>query len=187
MIMRSRLLVVAFVLVACQRRESVVADARDAGLSVVEAAPSASAIAIASAPAAREAGPPPPHLIWRVMRQHYVEEAGVPREMWIDVQLEVAGKVLGPWRFDAPSCWLGGLSKNAHSVAQLTCYYAGGGEYIDVREKKPGHYVVIKYAQDEGYADEPSKPEGMTTVGTFDTMDAIDVAIVSADGGVYTP
>ena len=169
------------VVVCACARERVTAEPH----AVVAVAPaSVSASAVASAPAARDAGAPP-RMTWRVMNRRYVEDdAGVPREVWIEVRLEVAGKNFGPWRFDAPACTLG-RSEDKHSVAQLTCYDAGGGEYIDVREKKPGQYVLVKYAQGEGYVDEPSKPTGVTTIGTFETSDPIDDVIVSADGGAY--
>lgn len=177
MMLRSRL-VVAFVIAACHRRESAIADPHD-GAGIVSV--------IASAPVVPHDAGPTPHMIWRVLGRHYFEdEAGVPRDIWIEVQLEVAGKVFGPWKFVAPACTLG-ASEDKRSVAQLSCYYAGGGDYIDVRRKKPGQYAVVRYAQDEGYADEPSKPENVTTIGTFETNDALDDAIVTADGGAYSP
>ena len=159
--------------------------------ATVDVRPTQSEAAVAAsasvAPLVRDAGPPP-DIVWRVLGHKYVEnDASYPIEMWVDVRLEVAGKTFGPWRFGAPACTIGAVF-DKNGIAQLTCYYAGGGEYVEILEKKAGEYTIIRFAQGEGYADEPTpKKEGLKTIASITTKSPlVSDAIVTADGGVYT-
>jgi len=150
------------------------------------AASATSLVASASAaPSARDAGPPP-QIVWRVLDHRDVQDdAGHPLEMWIRVQLEVAGKTFGPWTFGSSTCALE-PPESKRIVSFLSCYSAGRGDYVEIREKKPGEYAVVTYARDEGWRDEPAPKENVKTVGTIQASSLARDAIVSADGGTYS-
>ncbi len=178
-------LLVTFALVACHRASGDRATG-DPPHVLLEAASATNVAASAStASRVRDAGPPA-QIVWRVLDHKYVEDdAGRPLEMWVNVQLEVAGKLFGPWRFGAPSC---ALERQAgkHTVSKLSCYYAGGGDYVEIRGEKPGEYVVVTYAQDEGWADEPAPKTNTKIVARIQTSSLVYDAIVAADGGSYS-
>ena len=183
--MRAWILLV--VVVACHRAptDHATVDPHPVQLeaaSSVGAAPAASA-----APVVHDAGPPP-DIVWRVLDHKYVEnDSGYPTQMYVEIQVEAAGQTLGPWKFAAPAC-MRGTPTLKNGVAMLSCYWGGAGDYVEVVEKKDG-YAVMRYAQGEGYADEPApRHEGLTTIGTIKTKDHLGSdAMLTPDGGAYTP
>jgi hypothetical protein len=151
--------------------------------------------ASASASAPPVAGsllPPPPatKLVWRVMQHTFVEDdaGGAPIEMKVVLELEAQGVVVaGPFELSEPGCTLGGISTDPAVASALSCYYAGGGDYVEVREKSPGAYVVVRYYRGEGYSDEPDPPKSDESVlGSFRAArPPLESEIVARDGGVY--
>jgi len=178
-----RALVLIMCVTACHRpsADHATTDPRDVSPEAMAAAPAS------AAPIVVVAGPPP-DIVWRVLGHKYVEnDASYPIEMWVKVQLEVAGRTFGPWKFAAPACTIG-AAFDKNGIAQLTCYYAGGGDYVEVLEKKNGEYAVIRFAQDEGNADEPAPKRNVTTIATLKPATPLRTdAILTADGGAYTP
>ena len=157
------------------------------GSAVRHELPSIAAPPPTAASAAPHPEEPSTSLVWRVLDHVFVEEAGVPLTMRVVIQLEVGHAVLGPFELQEPGCTLGASSNDATVIAGLTCYYAGGGDYIEVRETSPGQYAVTTYAQSESFADEPEPAKvGQRSLGKFyAARPPLDQHIVSADGGAY--
>jgi hypothetical protein len=138
-------------------------------------------------------GVEPGAIRWRVLDHAFVEDdAGhAPHEMWVKIQLEVEGHVVGPFTLDEPGCTLGSESTDPNVVSALSCYYAGGGDYVEI-QAKGGEYVVLTYYQGEGSeVDDPAPPKtNMKTLGTFHVAHALSAdaaALVAQDGGKYSP
>ena len=129
---------------------------------------------------------PPPEIVWRVLGHKNVRDAvGRPRDVWVNVQLEVAGRVFGPWHFGTDACFIG-APPDKSVVSTLACVTGGGGDHVEVREKKPGEYVVVKYSEEEGSENEPASKSDVKTVGMIHAASLSRAAIVSADGGAYS-
>ncbi len=129
----------------------------------------------------------PTKLVWRVLDHAFVEKDGVPTVMRIVLRLEVGNATVGPFELGEPGCTLGGYGDDPSVVAGLTCYYAGGGDYVEVHETSPGSYVVTTYAQAESYPDEPSQKEAKRKLGTFiAARPPLEQVIVALDGGAYS-
>ncbi len=156
-----RALPVAVLLAGCRATEptSVVS------LPTIDAAPQREVVA---RPAPATAG----DLEWRIVDKRLVEDpnGGLPKEMWVKVELWVGGQRLAAFNFQEPDCTSGVDEQDAKQkiVARLECYYAGGGDYVEVIERAPNDFEVVSYAQDESYEDEPNPPkEGMKVVARF--------------------
>ncbi len=130
-------------------------------------------------------------IVWRILDHAFVEDdaGGAPHEMWVKLQVEIAGQVVGPFTLEEPGCTLGSQSPDPRVVSSLSCYWAGVGDYVEIHEKTPGEYVVTTYRQTEPYPDEPLPPKtNMRTRGTFHTTPPMPLgeALVAADGGAYS-
>ena len=198
---RRSLLALACALSACHEHRMEAAPAVRATTASVDAAsvslPTAPPPAASSAPVPSSVlapGPPPSPIdaapraavVFRVLDHAFIEDdaGGAPKAMWIKLQVEVDGEIVGPFRIDEPSCTLASPPADSHVLSRLSCYYAGGGDYVEVRQKRPREYLVIQYYQGESYIDEPARPAPPKTLGTIHTTRTLprSDALVAADG-----
>ncbi len=108
-------------------------------------------------------------LEWRILDKKFVEDpnGGAPKEMWVKIELRLGGQRLASFEFGEPDCSTETIPEEK-VVARLDCYYAGGGDYVDVIERAPGSFEVVSYGQSESYADEPEPPKtDMRVVARF--------------------
>ncbi|HSQ65929.1 MAG TPA: hypothetical protein VLM85_22060 [Polyangiaceae bacterium] len=156
-------------------------------------APQAAVVSLApvdaSAPPHEVAPAPEPKsddLEWRIVAKKFVEDpnGGLPKEMWVKVELRFAGERIASFDFQDPDCNEGPPDPNEKLVARLECYYAGGGDYVDVFERVPNDFEVVSYQQSESYEDEPNPPkDGVKVVAQFRARGPITTRLVDPDGG----
>lgn len=136
---------------------------------------------VAPAPAPKSAD-----LEWRIIAKKFVEDpnGGVPKEMWVKVELWFGGERIASFNFGEPDCNEGHVEPNEEVAARLECYYAGGGDYVDVIERTPNNFEVVSYDQEESYADEPNQPKSdVKVVAKFRARRPLATRLVEPDGG----